>query len=215
MIACSYRRDQARKLKPEEYKYLEWASNGTLQLQRLAYQGIKSGKWSRYTGDIPMTESGELLRGLSQAYLEAPRDQEQGPGGPDEKTQGTVVVQAASVASADGSLEAATVSSNTGGAVPTLVPEARNFNPVPGPQSTLGGSGSDEVGRHLHHRMASLGSVPGSVTLGSRTDPVSPVSPLPTPTEPPIYASRNAAVATNETPQQRGTSSSHQVINNH
>lgn len=54
VIACSYPRDQARKLKRGKYKYFEWASNGTLQLQRLAYQGIKFGKWSGYTDDIPM-----------------------------------------------------------------------------------------------------------------------------------------------------------------
>lgn len=52
----------------EEYKYLEWAANGTLQLQRLAYQGIGSQKWSNYTDDIPKTRAGYFLADLARAY---------------------------------------------------------------------------------------------------------------------------------------------------
>lgn len=60
--------------KYEEYKYLEWAANGTLQLQRLAYQGLGSEKWSNYTDDIPKTRPGYFLADLARAY--PPEDDE-------------------------------------------------------------------------------------------------------------------------------------------
>lgn len=54
--------------KYEEYKYLEWAANGTLQLQRLAYQGLGSEKWTNYTDEIPKTRPGYFLADLARAY---------------------------------------------------------------------------------------------------------------------------------------------------
>lgn len=47
---------------------MEWAANGTLQLQRLAYQGLGSEKWSNYTDDIPKTRPGYFLADLARAY---------------------------------------------------------------------------------------------------------------------------------------------------
>lgn len=61
--AWLYRR---RNLK--EYAYLEWTANETLQLQRMAYQGVGSGHWSRYTNRIPMTEAGDMLADLPRSY---------------------------------------------------------------------------------------------------------------------------------------------------
>ncbi|KAI7782645.1 hypothetical protein LA080_013133 [Diaporthe eres] len=61
--------------KYEDYKYLEWAANGTLQLQRLAYQGVGSEKWSNYTDDIPKTRPGYFLADLARAY--PPDDEEE------------------------------------------------------------------------------------------------------------------------------------------
>lgn len=52
----------------EEYKYLEWAANGTMQLQRLAYQGLGSEKWAGYTDDVPRTRPGYILADLARAY---------------------------------------------------------------------------------------------------------------------------------------------------
>lgn len=207
VIACLYRRDQTRKLKRGEYRYLEWASNGTLQLQRLAYQGIKSGKWSGYTDDIPMTESGALLGDLTTSYPEVARDQEQGPGSSAGKTH--AVVQAATVASvdqasADSASETATGNSDAAGTAPTLVPEDRDPDPVPGAQPTLGAGQVGEDGRHSH-RTTSIGSVPGSVSLGPGTYSVSPVSPLQTPLEARASIPRPTTVQTNEVPQQMGT----------
>lgn len=60
-----------------EYKYLEWAANGTLQLQRLAYQGLGSEKWSHYTDDIPKTRPGYFLADLARAYPEHDDDEVQ------------------------------------------------------------------------------------------------------------------------------------------
>ncbi|KAG8168101.1 hypothetical protein KVR01_003790 [Diaporthe batatas] len=61
--------------KYKEYKYLEWTANSTLQLQRLAYQGLGSEKWTNYTDDIPRTRPGYFLADLTRAYpLEADGD---------------------------------------------------------------------------------------------------------------------------------------------
>ncbi|KAK2613403.1 hypothetical protein N8I77_000321 [Diaporthe amygdali] len=62
--------------KYEEYKYLEWAANSTLQLQRLAYQGLGSEKWSNYTDDIPKTRPGYFLADLARAYPPGEDDDE-------------------------------------------------------------------------------------------------------------------------------------------
>lgn len=213
MIACLYRRDQARTLQRGGYKYLEWTSNGTLQLQRLAYQGIKSGRWSGYTDDIPMTESGALLGDLTQSYPEGSQEQERGPDGLAGKTHAAAGLQMATVSEASEASEAAAGSSNSSGCAPTLVPEARGPDPVPGPQLTLAHGATGEGGRDLDHQTARLGSVPGSFTLGSDTFPVSPVSPLPRENEAPAPVSRDATCTINEVPQQRGTSGSNQAIN--
>lgn len=61
--------------KYKEYKYLEWAANGTLQLQRLAYQGLGSEKWTNYTDDIPKTRPGYFLADLARAH--PPEDDEE------------------------------------------------------------------------------------------------------------------------------------------
>lgn len=63
--------------KYNEYKYLEWAANGTLQLQRLAYQGLGSEKWSHYSDDIPKTRPGYFLADLVRAYPEDNDDEVQ------------------------------------------------------------------------------------------------------------------------------------------
>ncbi|KAL1855676.1 hypothetical protein Daus18300_011057 [Diaporthe australafricana] len=62
--------------KYKEYKYLEWAANSTLQLQRLAYQGLGSEKWTNYTDDIPKTRPGYFLADLARAYPPGDEDNE-------------------------------------------------------------------------------------------------------------------------------------------
>ncbi|KAI1327963.1 hypothetical protein F5Y16DRAFT_420312 [Xylariaceae sp. FL0255] len=43
------------------YTYLEWTTNSTLQLQRLAHEGRGFGTWSGGRDKIPVTQKGELL----------------------------------------------------------------------------------------------------------------------------------------------------------
>jgi hypothetical protein len=64
VLACCQRR---RKHGPA-YKYLEWNANGTLQLQRLAYQGLESGEWGGYEDDVPTTKGWGPLADLTAAY---------------------------------------------------------------------------------------------------------------------------------------------------
>ncbi|KAG6366976.1 hypothetical protein INS49_001157 [Diaporthe citri] len=80
IIAISYLLEQIqawlyRRRKVNEYAYLEWTANETLQLQRMAYQGVGSGNWSRYTDRIPLTETGDILADLPRSY---PLDKKEG-----------------------------------------------------------------------------------------------------------------------------------------
>jgi hypothetical protein len=43
------------------YSRLEWCTNGTLQLQRLAQEEMGFGTWRGCTKDVPTTQSGEKL----------------------------------------------------------------------------------------------------------------------------------------------------------
>jgi len=45
----------------KSYSRLEWASNGTLQLQRLAHEQLGFGTWNGCTQDVPTTRYGESL----------------------------------------------------------------------------------------------------------------------------------------------------------
>lgn len=60
IIRCISRkaRDKVR------YHRLEWYTNGTLQLQRLAHEQTGFGKWSRCDEEIPVTEAGDQLSPL-------------------------------------------------------------------------------------------------------------------------------------------------------
>lgn len=51
------------------YSYVEWASTETLQLQRMAFQSVKSGKWSGSVSSIPITsQAGEVMANLLSEY---------------------------------------------------------------------------------------------------------------------------------------------------
>lgn len=76
----------------KEYAYLEWTANETLQLQRMAYQGLESGNWSRYTDRIPLTNPGEILADLPRSYpLEKKKESDAEQGNPAKKKTITVV----------------------------------------------------------------------------------------------------------------------------
>jgi hypothetical protein len=62
---------QRRKYK--QYELLEWSTNNVLQLQRLAYEEMGFGTWSRGDELIPVTKEGELLAALDIADESHPR----------------------------------------------------------------------------------------------------------------------------------------------
>ncbi|KAI0102799.1 hypothetical protein GGR51DRAFT_573829 [Nemania sp. FL0031] len=45
----------------KKYAHLEWTTNATLQLQRLAHEELGFGTWSKGTDEVPTTKNGELL----------------------------------------------------------------------------------------------------------------------------------------------------------
>ncbi|KAF1983251.1 hypothetical protein K402DRAFT_319465, partial [Aulographum hederae CBS 113979] len=55
------------------YGRLEWTTNETLQLQRLAHEELGLGTWSRRAKDFPVTEDGEVLGLLDLSDLDHPR----------------------------------------------------------------------------------------------------------------------------------------------
>ncbi|KAI1752806.1 hypothetical protein F4782DRAFT_546419 [Xylaria castorea] len=55
-----------------QYKHLEWTANATLQLQRLAHEGIGQGTWSKGAETIPTTKEDESLALLDISNLEHP-----------------------------------------------------------------------------------------------------------------------------------------------
>lgn len=91
----------ARRRKYEEYKYLEWTGNETLQLQRMAYQGLGSELWSGYTDSVPKTRPGYFLADLHLAYPHE-QNKEDGPAAKrSAQTANTQVSRSKAVANAD------------------------------------------------------------------------------------------------------------------
>ncbi|KAJ2988175.1 hypothetical protein NUW58_g4116 [Xylaria curta] len=62
-----------KRWKYREYENLEWISNGTLNLQRLAYDESGQGNWSKCTEPVPVTNANELLGSLDLTNLEHPK----------------------------------------------------------------------------------------------------------------------------------------------
>lgn len=55
------------------YSQLEWVSNGTLQLQRLAQEEHGAGVWSNTTKYVPVCRTDDLLAGLDTRVPSHPR----------------------------------------------------------------------------------------------------------------------------------------------
>lgn len=55
------------------YARLEWSTNDTLQLQRLAHEELEMGTWDCYTAAVPVTKRGEMLAVLDLGDLDHPR----------------------------------------------------------------------------------------------------------------------------------------------
>lgn len=73
ILAALHRRQQH-----PGYAYLEWVSSETLQLQRMAFQGVNSGsaKWTGHTSMIPTTSS--LQEMMPNLLLQPPPDDSTG-----------------------------------------------------------------------------------------------------------------------------------------
>ncbi|KAI0016634.1 hypothetical protein F4780DRAFT_669738 [Xylariomycetidae sp. FL0641] len=61
-----------RRLGFKKYAHLEWTANSTLQLQRLAHEGLGFGSWLKGTGAIPVTGPADLLGCLDLENPEHP-----------------------------------------------------------------------------------------------------------------------------------------------
>lgn len=57
----------------DHFAYLEWVTNDTFQLQRLAHEELGCGRWESGADDIPRTEMGDRLALLDVSDLEHPR----------------------------------------------------------------------------------------------------------------------------------------------
>ncbi|KUJ09083.1 uncharacterized protein LY89DRAFT_788489 [Mollisia scopiformis] len=55
------------------YKRMEWATNETLQLQRLAHEEIGFGNWTETTSTVPVTKIGDLLAIMDVSDQDHPR----------------------------------------------------------------------------------------------------------------------------------------------
>ena len=55
------------------YAYAEWQAGTTLQIQRLAHEGLGVGTWSNPTGTVPVTQGNEKLAALDVSDANHPR----------------------------------------------------------------------------------------------------------------------------------------------
>lgn len=57
----------------DHFAYLEWVTNDTFQLQRLAHEELGCGRWESGADDIPRTAMGDRLALLDVSDMEHPR----------------------------------------------------------------------------------------------------------------------------------------------
>lgn len=53
--------------------HAEWQAGTTLQLQRLAHEGLGLGAWSKTTGAVPVTRPGDVMGVLDVGNIQHPR----------------------------------------------------------------------------------------------------------------------------------------------
>ncbi|KAK8007731.1 hypothetical protein PG989_001721 [Apiospora arundinis] len=68
LMRCLHNRRQYK-----QYQYLEWKTNGALQLHRLTQDELGYGKWSGCTDTVPVTQTEDLLTGLDITDLAYPK----------------------------------------------------------------------------------------------------------------------------------------------
>ncbi|RDA88405.1 hypothetical protein CP532_5561 [Ophiocordyceps camponoti-leonardi (nom. inval.)] len=86
----------SRRRNPKGYTFLERQSYQLLQLQRAAYQGIRSGTWEGFTGAVPRTKGVEVLADLASWYGDG-----ESRGGEKMNDAGVSPVQSASAVGSD------------------------------------------------------------------------------------------------------------------
>ena len=62
-----------KRRKYRQYQFLEWRTNGALQLHRLAQDELGYGKWSRCTEHVPITRPEDRLGDLDISDSEYPK----------------------------------------------------------------------------------------------------------------------------------------------
>ncbi|GME65223.1 hypothetical protein GTA08_BOTSDO13564 [Neofusicoccum parvum] len=114
----------------DTYSRLEWCTNETLQLQRLAHEEFGLGTWSGAAGDIPSTEPGEMLAMLDLSKPDHPRLKAPPANFEDLLATGTSEKQVP-----DHELSnASDTSSNSEGKSQQQITDARSHPGLPGPQ---------------------------------------------------------------------------------
>ena len=81
-LRCLHKRRKYR-----QYQYLEWRTNGALQLHRLAQDELGYGKWSGCTDSVPITRPQDMLADLDITELEYPRLNREVPVGEEVKPE--------------------------------------------------------------------------------------------------------------------------------
>ncbi|KAF2029942.1 hypothetical protein EK21DRAFT_100849 [Setomelanomma holmii] len=69
ILPCAVERSQRHK---RLFASLEWITNDTLQLQRLAHEAVRAGTWECACDDYPRTREGDLLACLDLSNLKHP-----------------------------------------------------------------------------------------------------------------------------------------------
>lgn len=61
-----------KRCRYNEYSYLEWTTNGTLQLHRLAQEELKLGTWSGCSDRVPITNGNDIMASLDISHPDHP-----------------------------------------------------------------------------------------------------------------------------------------------
>ncbi|KAJ2991353.1 hypothetical protein NUW58_g2542 [Xylaria curta] len=94
----------------KKYEHLEWTSNGTLQLQRLAHEEAGFGTWSNCTGTVPSAEANALLGSLDITNPDHPVLQLSDP---EKRAHGTPQSLSTVLSAVQGSVQTGSASSPT------------------------------------------------------------------------------------------------------
>jgi hypothetical protein len=89
-IEWAYKKWIERYPTSRHYARLEWAVNNTLQLQRLAHEGVGYGSWHHCDGEVPLAKPGDILAMLDLEDMKHPKFAACAGGKPDMANQRTL-----------------------------------------------------------------------------------------------------------------------------